>query len=156
VHDFLGVTDADQRPRNDRRHWINFARGVGTAREIALGIKTEELKEMWTKSEHYWRERTYDALSPLWASFPSEYYGYVGADKMKNLVTGPDERAALSESSLAFVYRWIEWPDGYPDVLDKGAKFSEKEIAKMESFGPRGLAEYLRILREVSPSKTSK
>jgi hypothetical protein len=151
VQDFANTTDGAGRPRNDRRHWINFARGVGTARALAEKIKTPELRELWTKSEHYWRERTYDQLNPLWVSFPAEYYGYVGAEQIKNFATSPGERAALSESSLAFVYRWIRWPEDLPDVLDKAAKFTEDELVKMELFGPRGLAEHIRNLRQGPP-----
>lgn len=149
VKDFLGTPDGHGPPRNDRRHWINFARGIGNARDIARRIESPELKELWIRSEHYWRERTYDALSPMWASFPVEYYGYSGDERHKNIGTAPGERMSLSESSLVFVYHWIEWPKDVPDALDKRATFTDDEVERMETFGPRGLADYIRILREL-------
>jgi hypothetical protein len=148
VEDFLGVKDEDGRPRNDRRHWLNFARGVGNAQALAEKIQTPELIDLWKSSEHYWRERTYDALTPLWDSFPVEYYGYAGAEKHKNIATSPNERQPLSEPSLVFVYRWINWPKDLPDVLDRSAKFTDDEVERMELFGPRGLGEYIKTIRE--------
>lgn len=154
VSDFTRKTDAHGRPLNDRRHWLNFARAVGTAQQMASRIQTPELRELWKKTEHYWRERTYDVLDTLWNSFPVDYYGYSDPKEIhKNFATGPGERASLSESSLVFVYRWITWPSDYPDPLTKDAKFTDEELAKMESFGPRGLAEYIRIRRAPSSAR---
>jgi hypothetical protein len=66
---------------------------------------------------------------------------------MKNFAQKPGERISLSEPSLVVVYRWIVWPDDYPDSMDRAAKFTDAEIEKMEAFGPRGLAGYIRIRR---------
>jgi hypothetical protein len=90
-------------------------------------------------------------LNPLWESLPADYYGYVTeADKHKNIATAPSERAALAEASLVVVYGWIQWPNDRPDSLDRKSKFSDDEIERMELFGPRGLARYLKVLREVT------
>jgi hypothetical protein len=154
VKDFSATTDAHGRPLNDRRHWLNFARGIGTSQAIAAKIRQAEYRELWTRTEHYWRERTYDLLKPAWDSFPPDYYGYVTeAEQHKNVGYSPDERAPLSEASLAFVYRWITWPEGYADAVDRSMKFTDEEIAKMETFGPRGLASYIGILRKLMKPK---
>ncbi len=149
VEDFSAKVTPESRPLNDRRHWLNFARGIGTAQELATKIQTQDLREIWARTEHYWRERVYDMLDPTWESFPVDYYGYSApADRMKNFANKPGERASLSEPSLVFVYRWIQWPEGYTDSLDKEIKFTDAEIEKMVTFGPRGLAEYIRIRRD--------
>jgi len=149
VEDFEGTTLANGRPLNGRRHWLNFARGIGTAQELATKIKTTELREIWKRTEHGWREHVYDLLDPMLESYPADYYGYSApSERIKNFAQSPRERTPLSEPSLVLVYRWIVWPEGYVDALDKKMKFSDAEIEKMELFGPRGLAEYIRILRE--------
>jgi len=156
VKDFSSTTDAHGRPLNDRRHWLNFARGVGTAQAIAAKIQLAEFRELWKRTEHYWRERTFDLLRPTWDSFPAEYYGYVAeAEQHKNIAQSPDERAPLSEASLVFVYHWVNWPKDHPDVLDRGMKFTDEEVSKMETFGPRGLAEYIKILRNLRKPKSA-
>jgi hypothetical protein len=135
-------------PLNDRRHWLNFARALKSAQELAAKMQIRELKEIWSQTENYWRGRVYDMLNPLWASLPADYYGYtLEAERHKNIAQAPGERAPLSEPSLVAVYRWIEWPKELPDNLDRNTRFSDEEIDKMESFGPRGLAEFLRIQR---------
>lgn len=152
VDDFLAKTTKEGRPLNDRRHWLNFARGIGTAQELASKIKTRELEDIWKRTEHYWRERSYDALSPLNDSFPAEYYGYTEpGQRIKNFAYSPQDWAPLPEAALVFVYRWIKWPEGYPDSLNRDMKFTEDEITLMESFGPRGLAQYIRIIRNPQP-----
>lgn len=161
VNDFIAKSDTEGRPINDRRHWLNFSRGLDASRSLAAGIKTSELKRIWIETEHYWRERVYDALSPQWDSFPADYYGYTApAEIIKNFAQGKDERVPLSEPSLVMVYRWIKWPENRPDSLDRKSKFSDEEISAMETFGPRGLARYISILRNPTahgmPSATSR
>ena len=157
VEDFLGKTTPEGRPLNHRRHWLNFARGIGTAQELANKIKSRDLKDIWKRTEHYWRERTYDALSPQWGSFPVDYYGYSAPEEQyKNFAQLPQERAPLSEPSLVSVYGWAQWPKEYPDPLDREMQFTDEQIDKMEIFGPRGLAEYIKILRNpVKPRQRS-
>jgi hypothetical protein len=149
VNDFILKADTEGRPHNDRRHWLNFARGIEAARSLAAGIKTSELKIIWTETEHYWRERVYGVLQPQWESYPAEYYGYTKpAEIIKNFAQGKDERQPLSEASLVLVYRWVAWPKDRPDSLDRKSKFTDDEIELMRTFGPRGLGEYITILRD--------
>ncbi|MDB6103844.1 MAG: hypothetical protein JWO52_3843 [Gammaproteobacteria bacterium] len=149
VSDFISRTDVEGRPVNDRRHWLNFARGLNTAASLAAGIRTPELKRIWIETEHYWRERVYDVLQPQLESFPADYYGYTKPDEIvKNFAQGKGERAPLSEPSLVFVYRWIKWPKDRSDNLDRQSKFSDDEVDEMELFGPRGLAKFIRIQRD--------
>jgi hypothetical protein len=152
VNDFLNTTDEAGRPKNSRRHWLNFARGVSTAQKLGERIEDESLKEIWTRTEHYWRERVYDVLDPTFESYPAEYYGYTKPDEqIKNFSALAGERMALSEPSLVFVYRWIVWPPNLADDLDRSSKFDELEIEKMHALGPRGLANFIRILRAGPP-----
>ena len=149
VEDFLEKTLENGRPLNDRRHWLNFARGVLAVQELAQRIKTPELKVIWRRTEHYWRERVYDTLGPQWGSYPADYYGYTGEEKIKNIAQSPTERQPLAEQSLVFVYRWIQWPEDLPDPLDRNLRFTDEELERYEVFGPRGLAEQIRIRRSL-------
>jgi hypothetical protein len=151
VSDFTKTTDKDGRPLNDRRHWLNFARGVSTAQKLSQAIEDDSLKEIWKRTEHYWRERVYDVLSPQFDSFPAEYYGHIAPDEQgKNAGAEPGERLPISEPSLVFVYRWIKWPTDLEDELDRKIQFRDDELEEMELFGPRGVARFIRILRRVA------
>lgn len=152
VQDFLARTDDDGGPVNDRRHWLNFARAIKTAQQLASRIEMPELKQVWNETEHYWRERVYDVLKPELDSYPADYYGYTTeADRIKNFAFLPkSDRAALSEASLVVVYRWVKWPENRPDSIDRNLKFTDEEIEKMELFGPRGLSTYVGILRNMT------
>jgi hypothetical protein len=150
VSDFAQRKDSNGRPINDRQHWLNFARAIGTTQKLSSEIQTIELREVWAETEHYWRSRVYDLLTPLWESFPANYYGYVDPSELhKNIAQAPGEWSPLAEASLVVVYRWIVWPQDRPDTLDRTMRFSDEEIGKMESFGPRGLGEYITILRNL-------
>ena len=151
VSDFTKTTDKKGRPLNDRRHWLNFARGVSTAQKLSQAIEDDSLKEIWIRTEHYWRERVYDVLSPQFDSFPAEYYGHVAPNEQgKNVGAEPGDRLPISEPSLVFVYRWIKWPSNLEDDLDRKTRFRDDELEEMELFGPRGLARFIRVLRPVA------
>lgn len=152
---FTSKLDGDGRPINDRRHWLTFARGLKNAQLMAERIETEPLREAWRLSEQRARDTLYDLLKPTWDSYPGEYYGYVSDDdKHKNLVQTPGvDREPLAEQSLVMVYRWVQWPDDVADVVDRTLRFSDQEIEKMGIFGPRGLAHYIQVRREVTKMK---
>jgi hypothetical protein len=149
VNDFLSKRDADGRPSNGRRHWLAFARGILIAQTFGKRIIKPDHQKTWEETEHYWRDRTYDALYPHESipadSFPAGYYGYMDdANFIKNFAQSPGDKAPISEASLAFIYRWAKWPEGRPDPLDRFTKFTDDELANMEMFGPRGLGQFIQ------------
>jgi hypothetical protein len=139
---------------NTRLHWLNFARGVVNAQKLAERITDPAFKTIWVRSQHYWRQRVFDVLDPLFESYPVEYYGYGDpAEIGKNFARTPGERDPLSEPSLVVVYRWVrEWPDDVLLDIPRTLQFTPDEIGNAELFDPRGLARYLRILRGESPA----
>jgi hypothetical protein len=152
VNDFLSKKDQLLRPIGDRRHWLTFARGVSMARSFGTQITNPTMRRTWEETEHYWRERVYDVLSPVFESYPADYYGYMDeADFHKNLAFSPGDREPVAEKSAAFVYRWVKWPDDRPDPLNETPKFSDEELERMEGFGPRGCAAYFKKLRTWRP-----
>jgi len=142
--DFTDKRDGEGRPLNERVHWLNFARGVATAKNFAQRISTDELREVWREVEQYWRIKTYDELAVTGESFPEHYYGYVGADRTKNSVTPAGENMALSDKSLRYIYRWVKWPKDQPDPVSDQPPFTDEELETMDFVGPRGLAAYVR------------
>ena len=52
-------------------------------------------------------------------------------------------------SSLAVLYRFIRWPEGVEDTIQDEESFSDEEIQKMVSFGPRGLGKLLSELKRL-------
>jgi hypothetical protein len=158
VNDFLARQDSDGRPLNRRRHWLTFARGILIAQSFGERIKDYDLRKTWAETEHYWRDRTYDALYPNESippdSFPSEYYGYMDDKEfIKNFAQSPGDRVPISEASLTFIYRWAKWPEGRADPLDRHTKFTDDELESMEMFGPRGLGRYIKKCRDYFKSQ---
>jgi hypothetical protein len=140
VTDFLANPLENGRPRNTRRHWLNFARAIQVSRRLASHIELSEQHDIWIEQEHMLRERVYDVLQPTGDSYPMGYYrrtpAPVGADDLP-----------LAEQSLVAVYGWVTWPSDRADPLDRRTRFTEEQRDLMRSFGPRGLAEFIDILR---------
>ena len=63
-----------------------------------------------------------------------------------------DIRAPLSEKSLAFLYRFVRWPENMSDPLRDEPNFTDEEIERMRSFGPRGLGNLIAEVRRLRPS----
>ena len=61
-------------------------------------------------------------------------------------------RDPLSEKSVAFLYRFIRWPETNRDPIGEEPAFTGEEIAKMQTFGPRGLGEFLNQVRSLKRS----
>ncbi|ELO1025276.1 hypothetical protein [Pseudomonas aeruginosa] len=134
--------DSEGRPLNDRMVWLTASRLLATSELIAEKIMFESHKLIWQEQQEYWRGRMRDLVSPRGHGFPSEYYAASPRDFI--MVSG-DARQPLSETSLAAIYRFIEWPKNRVDPLRKYQPFTDDELEEMAIRGPRGLA---RILQE--------
>jgi hypothetical protein len=141
VADFLASPLENGRPRNTRRHWLNFARAIQVSRRLASHIEVAEQRDIWIEQEHMLRERVYDVLQPTGDSYPMGYYRRTPA-----ATAGVDDMP-LAEQSLVAVYGWVTWPSDRPDPLDRRTRFTEEQRDLMRSFGPRGLAAFIDIIR---------
>lgn len=140
VASFLSNPLANGRPLNTRRHWLNFARAIQVSRHLASKIELIEQREIWIQQEHMLRERVYDVLQPLGESYPADYY-------RQTPVAAHMDGLAIAEQSLVAIYGWVTWPSDLPDPLDRKTRFSEEQRDLMRSFGPRGVAQFVDILR---------
>ena len=57
-----------------------------------------------------------------------------------------DQRAPLSERSLAYLYRFIKWQEGEGDPVAT-LEFTDEEVEQMRTHGPTGLGQLLTKAR---------
>lgn len=146
AYDRLAVLDEHGRPLNKRLNWLTAARLIRTAQAIARKIDEESHREIWKEHLNFWRGRFYDLIFPNLEGFPSDYY----AEKPEHMLAySGDTRDPLAMSSLAVLYRFIRWPKDVEDPIKGEEPFSEKEINKMVSFGPRGLGNLLSAVERL-------
>jgi hypothetical protein len=139
-------------PINRRHAWLSAARLIATSEKLSKHIVEPSHRSIYNQKKEYWRGRLYDLLFPSPPEgLPSAFY----ADKPEHMISwSGNARDPLSEKSLAFMYRFIRWPEGAIDPIGEVPVFTDEEIARMESFGPRGLGTLLaeaRALAKKSP-----
>lgn len=143
----LAVLDEKGRPQNKRLNWLTAARLIRTAQAVASKIQEQSHRDIWKEQLNYWRGRFYDLIFPNPECFPPDYY----AEKPEHMfVHGSDDRAPLSLTSLAVLYRFIRWPEGQDDPILGEPAFTEEEIERMLSFGPQGLGKLLERVEDVA------
>ena len=136
--------DEEGRPANNRLTWLTSARLLLTSQTVAKQITVSSQKLIWKETQEYWRGQFRDLISPNGEGFACEYYATSPKDY---LYCTSEKRQPLAESSLAVLYRFINWPEDKTDPLKGTPKFSKEEIEKMTNFGPRGLGELLQKAR---------
>ena len=139
-------------PKNDRRAWLSAARLICAAEKIGTRITEESHLLIYQESREYWRARLYDLIFPSAEGLPSTFY----AEQPEHMISHPDDvRKPLSENSIAFLYRFVQWPKGLADPIKDEPYFSDIEIEKMCTFGPRGLGNLLTQVRKIRQSRRS-
>lgn len=133
-------------PKNSRLNWLTSARLICTAENIAVLLIEESHKRIWEEKKEYWRGRLRDLILPNSDGFPETYYA---ANPQLMVSWGDKDQEPLSEKSLAVLYRFIQWPENMEDPLKSQKKFSENEIEKMATFGPKGLGRLFREVRKI-------
>lgn len=148
AYEILDATkDAHGIPKNSRINWLTAARLIRTAESIAKLLTEESHKRIWQEKKEYWRGRLRDLIYPSREGFPKTYY----AEKPELMVAwSNDEKEPLSEKSLVVLYKFIQWPEDIEDPLSTEDKFSEDEIEKMATFGPKQLGELLKEVRDIT------
>lgn len=145
----LSPPPGTDRPPNDRRTWLSAARLISTAEKLGTKISEGSHCLIYREKREYWRARFYELIFPSTEGYPSSYY----ADKPEHMIGhGEDVRAPLSEKSLAFIYRFARWPEDLPDPIGDEANFTDEEIERMRTFGPKGLGNLLAQVRQLRPT----
>lgn len=126
---------------NDRLRWLTTARMLSVSNMLSNKIMMSSHKVMYKEEKQFWRMKFNDLV----IDFPSEFY----AEKpMHWIMHESHERAPIAEASLVEIYDFMKWSDDYTDPLDKKT-FSEKEIERMITRGPKGLGNLLKAHREL-------
>lgn len=127
----------DGAPTNHRHAWLSSARLIATAEQLAKRIAEPSHLAIYTEKKEYWRGRLYDLIFPSPPEgLPSSFY----AEKPEHMIGWSGKvRDPLAEKSLALLYRFIQWPKERSDPIGNEPKFSDEEIERMRTFGPRGL-----------------
>lgn len=147
----LAPTDGSNIPCNNRRAWLSSARLILTAEELASGITEESHQLIYRETKEYWRTRLHELIFPSIEGLPSSFY----AERPEHMISWSGRaRDPLSEKSLAFLYRFIRWPDDAVDRLKNEPTFTDEEIERMVSFGPRGLGSLLAEVRSLRRAET--
>lgn len=144
----LEADDGSSSPSNRRLAWLTSARLIATAERLGKQISESSHRRIYTEKREYWRSKLYDLIFPSPpAGLPSDFYAE-RPELMRSY--GNEDREPLSERSLAFLYRFIRWPEGTADPIGDVPDFTDAEIEQMQSFGPRGLGRLLAQVRRLN------
>ena len=146
AYEKLAPKDGSSEPTNHRLSWLSAARLVATAERLGKGITEKSHRLIYQEKSEYWRTRLYELIFPSLEGLPSSFY----AEKPEHMIaySGKD-RDPLSEKSLAFLYRFIRWRENVRDPIGEEPTFTDDEIERMQSFGPRGLGKFLAEVRRL-------
>jgi len=143
---FSKKIDALGRPPNNRMVWLNTARLLQTSIDLSRKITDQSHKESYIEIEQYWRGLFYDLIISNQDSFPESYFS---ASAEKFLVHGAGDQEPLAELSLVSIYKFVRWPEHANDPLLKLSKFTDSEIKKLKTFGPRGLGTLMNEVNNI-------
>lgn len=146
AYEKLAPTDGSTQPTNRRLSWLSAARLIVTAEKLANAITEPSHQLIYRETREYWRARLYELIWPSIEGLPSSFYAESPAHM---LAYSGRVREPLSEKSLAFLYRFVRWPDNTHDPLGDELIFTEEEIERMLTFGPRGLGSLFAEVRRL-------
>ena len=121
---------------NYRQAWLNVARIISTAEKVGARITQKSHRLIFREIREYWRARFFDSICPSVEGLPSSYYAEEPSHM--NAYMGGD-RPPIDEKSLAFMYRFVRWPENVEDPISSEPTFTDEEINRMCTFGRRGL-----------------
>ena len=147
AYDTLSPPQGSALPPNDRRAWLSAARLIRTAERIGNRITEETHSLIYRERREYWKAKVYDLIFPSIEGLPSAFY----ADAPAHMIGySGNVRPPLSEKSLAVLYRFVRWPEDLPDPIGQEPNFTDEEIHRMQTFGPRGLGNLLAQVRQIA------
>jgi len=130
---------------NDRLRWLTTARMLSVSIMLSEKIMMSSHKVMYREEQQFWRMKFNDLV----IDFPSDFY----AENPKHLIMhSHSDRSPIAEASLVEIYNFMAWPEYYIDPL-KTRRFSDKEIHRMITRGPKGLGNLLKAHRELIKKK---
>jgi hypothetical protein len=146
AYEKLAPTDDLGQPNNTRRSWLSSARLIATAEKLSGDITEVSHKSIYRQTKEYWRAKFHELIFPSIEGLPSTFY----ADSPNHMTFWSGrERDPISEKSLAYLYRFIKWPEDIGDPLEGEENFTDEEIHQMETFGPRALGQLMREVRNL-------
>lgn len=146
AYEKLAPEEASNLPSKSRRAWLSSARLIATAERLAANISESSHSLIYRETKEHWRTRLHELIFPSTDGLPSSFY----AENPEHMITWSQrDRDPLSEKSLAFLYRFVRWPDEARDPLSDVPNFTNEEIEKMRTFGPRGLGDLLTRVRRL-------
>jgi len=142
AHDLFDDRDENGYPKNDRLLWLSVARLIKTSQDTSQLITEPSHKRIYNMELSYWRYKFSNILTvgDKHHTFPEEYFAEKPIDHYFKLGEG---RRPLSLISIAFMYKFVKWPEGELDPLDGIEPFTEQEINNMITFGPEELGRHL-------------
>ncbi len=146
AHEVLKPKDGEL--TNHRHSWLSAARLIATAEMLSKHLTESSHRTIYGEKREYWRGRLYDLIFPSSPEgLPSSFY----AEKPEHMRSYSGRvRDPLSEKSIAFLYRFIQWPKETVDPIGKEPIFTEEEIERMRTFGPRGLGNLMAEVRSLT------
>lgn len=131
-----------EQDRRSRIDWLTAARNIRIAKQLVEQVQDPARKALALERELLYRQRIRNILSPFETGdlngLPERFFADSPSDYTR-FVCGKGKLDPIAESSLVEIYRFVQWPDGVKDVLEDNLEFSEQEIDRMVSFGPRCL-----------------
>ncbi len=146
AHEKLAPAPQDDSPlpSNSRLAWLSAARLIITAEALGKNITEPSHRLIYREKKEFWRTRLYELIWPSIEGLPSSFY----AENPEHMTAHSGRvRDPLSEKSLAFLYRFVRWPENMPDPLGDEPTFTDEEIERMQTFGPHGLGGFLAEVR---------
>lgn len=143
----LEAKDGSSGPSKRRLAWLTAARLIATAEALGGKIIEPSHRRIYTEKKEYWRSRFYELIFP---SPPAGLPGTFYAEKPEHMLSYTNEdREPLSERSVAYLHRFIRWPEGTEDPIGNVPDFTDEEIERMQAFGPQGLGRLLADVRRL-------
>jgi hypothetical protein len=146
---FQAISRSVEQGRRSRIDWLTAARSIRIAKQLVEQVEDPTRKALALERQLLYRQRIRSILSPLETGdldgLPESFFADSPND-YRSFICSKGKLDPIAESSLVEIYRFAQWPDGFTDVLEKDLIFSEPEIDRMVSFGPRCLG---RLMAEV-------
>jgi hypothetical protein len=138
AYDVLSVDPDTRFPINDRYRWLSSSRLLLAALELGAKLTEQSHKDTYAALVEYWRVKFRERIQPNGRGPEDEHYYYE-----KGTLRGysRNQRAPISEPSVAVIYRFMDWPEGRQDRLENAKKFTDDELSRVR-FTASGLYQY--------------
>jgi len=150
AYDVLSDPDEPNMPRQDRIAWLTASRLILAAEDLGKKISNDAQKAIYREALEYWRWRFHELINSRRHPLPASFFA---AHPCLAVAYLDDEPEPLSLTSLAFMYRFIQWNKAVEDRLGEVEEFSPEEVERMNIFGPRNLGRFLAYVEDCEQGK---